>query len=294
MNGIPILTGHTRLTGLIGSPVAHSISPAMHNESFCFHRLDYVYLAFDVAPEQFGKAVDGLTALGARGWNCTMPHKRLMCERADVLSEEARLIGAVNTVVQKDGVLYGYNTDGKGFMRAVKEEGHDILGQKMTVLGAGGAAASIVVQAALDGVSEIDLFARKGRSWDAMQAVMDRTDRRTPCRLRMFELRDEGQLRKSLEESRILVNASSVGMAPQEGECLIPDRNFLHPGLAVADVIYSPKQTRLLKMAEEAGCPAFNGLYMLLYQGASAFELWTGKQMPVELVKEHCFGRDKR
>lgn len=283
------ITGHTGLTCLLGSPVAHSVSPAMHNESFRYHGLDYVYLAFDVAPEQFEKAVDGLTVMNARGFNCTMPHKRLMYERADVLSEEARLIGAVNTVVQENGVLTGYNTDGRGYMRAVKDAGHDIIGGKMTLLGAGGAAASIVAQAALDKVPKIDLIARKGGSWDAIQEVVDRVNQRTACEVCMYELRDTEQMKKSIQESRILINASSAGMSPHEDECLVPDESYLYPELIVSDVIYNPRKTRLLQMAEQAGCKAFNGMYMLLYQGAYAFELWTGKQMPVELVKGKYF-----
>ncbi|HBN56711.1 MAG TPA: quinate/shikimate dehydrogenase [Lachnospiraceae bacterium] len=283
------ITGHTGLTCLLGSPVAHSISPAMHNESFRYHGLDYVYLAFDVAPERFEQAVEGLVVMNARGWNCTMPHKRLMYERADVLSKEAKLIGAVNTVVQKDGVLTGYNTDGKGYMAAVKDAGYDIIGQKMTLLGAGGAAASIMAQAALDGVPYIDLIARKGGSWDSISKVADRVNDLTSCKVNMYELQDTAQMKKSIEESRILVNASSVGMSPHEDGCLVPNRMFLHPELIVSDVIYHPSETKLLKMAKEAGCPAFNGMYMLLYQGAYAFELWTDKKMPVELIKEKYF-----
>lgn len=284
-----MITGHTGLVCLLGSPVAHSISPAMHNEAFACHRLDYVYLAFDVAPERFDQVVDALTAMNARGWNCTMPHKRRMYERADQLSLEAQLIGAVNTVVQEQGVLTGYNTDGKGYMAAVRDAGYDILGEKMTVLGSGGAAASIIVQAALDGVAAIDLLARRGKSWDAIREVAERVNERTSCRVRMYELQDELQMKKSIGESRMLLNASSVGMSPREDACLIPDRTYLHPGLIVSDVIYHPKETKLLRMAKEAGCPAFNGMYMLLYQGAYAFELWTGKKMPVELVKEKYF-----
>lgn len=283
------ITGHTGLTCLLGSPVAHSISPAMHNESFRYHGLDYVYLAFDVAPERFEQALEGLVVMNARGWNCTMPHKRLMYERADVLSKEAQLIGAVNTVVQKDGVLTGYNTDGKGYMAAVKDAGYDIIGQKMTLLGAGGAAASIMAQAALDGVPYIDLIARKGGSWDSISKVADRVNNLTSCKVNMYELQDTAQMKKSIEESRILVNASSVGMSPHEDGCLVPDRMFLPPELIVSDVIYHPFETKLLKMAKEAGCPAFNGMYMLLYQGAYAFELWTDKKMPVELIKEKYF-----
>lgn len=284
-----MITGHTGLTCLLGSPVAHSISPAMHNESFRYHGLDYVYLAFDVAPERFESAVDGLITMNARGWNCTMPHKRVMYERADVLSKEAQLIGAVNTVVQENGVLTGYNTDGKGYMTAVKDAGFDIIGQKMTLLGAGGASASVVAQAALDGVPKIDLFARKGKSWDAIEEVVDRVNRHTFCSVQMYELKDETQMKKSIQESKILVNGSSVGMSPNEDGCLVPDAGYFHPELIVSDVIYNPRKTRLLKMAEGAGLPAFNGMYMLLYQGAYAFELWTGKEMPVELVKEKYF-----
>jgi shikimate dehydrogenase len=288
MNQVPI-TGHTGLTCLLGSPVAHSVSPAMHNESFRYHGLDYVYLAFDVQPEDFEKAVDGLIAMNARGWNCTMPHKRRMYERVDELSEEAQLIGAVNTVVQENGRLIGYNTDGKGYMKAVQDAGFDVLGQKMTLLGAGGAAASILAQAALDGVTDIDLLARKGKSWDAIQEVVDRVNGRTNCKVSMYELQDKAQMKKSIEESRILVNASSVGMSPHEDGCLIPDASFLRPGLIVSDTIYNPRKTKLLQMAEKTGCSYFNGMYMLLYQGAYAFELWTGLPMPVELVKERHF-----
>lgn len=289
-----LITGHTGLTCLLGSPVAHSVSPAMHNEAFRYHDLDYVYLAFDVAPERFEQAVDGLIVMNARGWNCTMPHKRLMYDRVDQLSEEARLIGAVNTVVQENGKLTGYNTDGKGYMTAVKDAGYDIIGQKMTILGAGGAAASIISQAALDGVPVIDLFARKGGSWDAIQKVADRVNASTSCRVSMYELRDQDKMRKSIGESRILVNASSVGMSPAEDACLIPDQSFFHPELIVSDVIYNPRETKLLKMAKASGLSAFNGMYMLLYQGAYAFELWTGKKMPVELIKGKYFATDFR
>lgn len=286
------ITGRTGLTCLIGSPVAHSISPAMHNEAFAYYGLDYIYMAFDVAAERFEQAVDGLVTLNARGWNCTMPHKRLMYERADVLSKEAELIGAVNTVVQEKGVLTGYNTDGKGYMTAVRDAGYDITGQKMTLLGAGGAAASIIAQAALDGVPEIDLIARKGNSWNAMQEVADRVNSRTCCKVEMYELQDVKQMKRSIQESRILVNASSVGMTPRENACLIPDSSFFHPELIVSDVIYHPGRTKLLQMAKQAGCPVFNGMYMLLYQGAYAFELWTGKEMPTERIKEKYFRQE--
>lgn len=284
-----MITGHTRLTGLLGYPAAHSISPAMHNEAFRYHGLDYVYLAFEVPPERLDTAVDGLIAMNARGWNCTMPHKRAMAQRVDHLSREAELIGAVNTVVQEDGVLTGYNTDGAGYMTAMKDAGYQIGDRKMTMLGAGGAAASIIVQAAVDGVPEIDLFARKGRSWDEIEQVIERINRGTSCKAELYELQDELQMRRSIGESAVLINGSSVGMAPHEDGCLIPDAGYFHPELIVSDVIYNPRKTRLLQMAEAAGLPFFNGMYMLLYQGADAFKLWTGMDMPVGLVKEKYF-----
>lgn len=143
------ITGHTQLTGLLGSPVAHSISPMMHNEAFRQLGLDYAYLAFDVGTDQLEKAADGLRALNVRGFNLTMPDKNLMCSLCDRLSPAAEIIGAVNTVVNDNGIFTGYMTDGIGYMRSVEDAGHHIIGKKMTLLGAGGAASAILVQAAL-------------------------------------------------------------------------------------------------------------------------------------------------
>lgn len=146
------ITGHTVLTALLGSPVAHSISPMMHNEAFRQLGLDYAYLAFDVDLAHLKDAVDGLKILNCRGFNCTMPHKTLICEYVDHLSQAASLIGAVNTVVNDNGILTGHNTDGIGYMQSVSAAGFDIIGEEMTLLGTGGAATAIAVQAALDGV----------------------------------------------------------------------------------------------------------------------------------------------
>ena len=152
------ITGHTGLTGLLGSPVAHSISPMMHNEAFEQLGLDYVYLAFDVGTDKLETAVEGLRALNVRGFNLTMPDKNLMCTLCDRLSPAAEISGAVNTVVNEDGILTGHTTDGIGYMQAARDAGHDLAGKKMTLMGAGGAATAILVQAALDGLSEISVF----------------------------------------------------------------------------------------------------------------------------------------
>ena len=283
------ITGTTVLTGLLGSPVAHSISPLMHNASFEALGLDYAYLCFDVGTDRLKEAVEGLRAMGARGWNLTMPDKNLMCQLADKLSPASEISGAINTIVNDDGVLTGYTTDGTGYMRAAEEAGFPLPGKVMTLLGGGGAATAILVQAALDGMKEIRVFNRKSPTFDRLSAIAGQLNRRTDCLVTVHPLEDTENLRASIADSDILTNASNIGMAPHTDACPIPDASFLRPELIVSDIIYNPRQTKLLQMASETGCPFFNGLYMLLYQGAASFELWTGREMPVELIKEKYF-----
>lgn len=284
------ITGHTRLTALLGSPVAHSISPMMHNESFQYHNLDYVYLCFDVNEEGLAIAVDGLKKIGIRGFNLTMPNKNKMVELIDHLSPAGQLIGAINTVVNDDGILTGHNTDGVGFMRSLEDAGHNIIGKTMTVLGAGGAATAICAQAALDGVACIHIFARTtSRFWNRTAEFVKKINEMTNCKAILHDNADQKALKDALNDSAILVNASSVGMAPNTDASLIEDPSYFHKGLIVYDAIYNPRETKLLRLAREAGCETCNGLYMLLYQGAEAFRIWTGKEMPVDLIKEKYF-----
>ncbi len=283
------ITGHTKLTGLLGSPVSHSISPAMHNEAFQQLSLDYVYLAFDVGTENLKTAVDGLCALNVRGFNLTMPNKNAMCKLCDSLSPAAEIIGAVNTVVNENGYLTGHTTDGIGYMCALKEDGYDIIGKKMTILGAGGAATSVFVQAALDGVSEISIFSRRSPFWERAERIIHTLTERTNCKISLFDYENPDILRREIGESAILTNGTSVGMAPNTEQSLITDPTLFHKDLIVSDVIYNPRKTQLLKLAEGNGCRTQNGLYMLLYQGAEAFKLWTGKEMPVKIIKEKYF-----
>lgn len=283
------ISGHTRLLCLLGDPVSHSISPAMHNLSFETLGLDFVYLAFPTTIEQFDTTTTVLKQVGARGFNCTMPCKRIAAEKCDTLSPAARLMNSVNTVVIENGKLIGHNTDGVGYMRSVQDAGHDIIGKEMTLLGSGGAASAILAQAALDGVKKIHLFARKGNSWNMIEKQVHEINNSTCCQVALQELADTTALKASIQDSAILVNASSVGMAPNEDQCLIPNASFFHPELIVSDVIYNPRKTKLLRMAEDCGLSTFNGMYMLLYQGAEAFKIWTGKDMPVDLVKQKLF-----
>ncbi len=283
------ITGHTGLTCLLGRPVSHSISPMMHNDSFLALGLDYRYLAFDVALEELETAVNGLKTMGVRGFNLTMPHKNLMCSLCDELSPAAEIIGAVNTVVNENGKLIGHTTDGVGYMQALKEDHIDIIGKKITVLGAGGAASSIFVQAALDGVKEISIFSRRGHFFERAESIISVLKEKTNCCIHLYDFSNEDILRKEISESVLLVNGTSVGMAPNEQNSIITDPSMFHKDLVVSDVIYNPRETALLKLAREAGCKTQNGLYMLLYQGAEAFRLWTGQTMPVELIKEKYF-----
>ena len=283
------ITGHTRLTGLLGSPVSHSISPMMHNEGFEQLGLDYVYLAFDVPVDKLSSVVDSFRAMNVRGFNLTMPHKNEMCTLCDFLSPAAEIIGAVNTVVNENGQLIGHNTDGIGYMRALKDAGFNITGKKMTILGAGGAATSIFVQAALDGVSEISIFSRRSRFYERAEQIIQVLSERTACKISLYDFDNPEILKREISESAILVNATSVGMAPNTEQSLIPDTSFFHKDLIVSDVIYNPRETKLLKLAREAGCQTQNGLYMLLYQGAEAFKLWTGEEMPIQIIKDKYF-----
>ena len=285
------ITGHTVLTGLLGSPVEHSISPMMHNEAFRCLGLDYVYLAFNVGTENLKTAVEGLKVLGVRGFNLTMPDKNLMAKYCDHLSPAAEMIGAVNTVVNDNGILTGYTTDGIGYMQAARDAGFDLTEKTMTLLGGGGAATAICVQAALDGLKEIRVFNLKDEFYPRLQELLNKINDRTDCKVTLNDLADEEALKESIQTSHILVNGTSVGMSPNADACLIKDMSVFRPDLIVSDVIYNPEETKLLRLAREHGCPTFNGLYMLLYQGAAAFKLWTGKDMPIDVIKEKYFKR---
>lgn len=280
------ITGHTELIGLIATPIRHSKSPTMHNEAFAKLGLDYAYLAFEVGTEQLEDAVKGFKALGVRGYNVSMPNKTVIGKYLDKLSPAAELCGAVNTVVNDNGVLTGNITDGIGYMRSLKDKGFDVIGKKMTIVGAGGAATAIEIQAALDGVKEISIFNRKDEFWDRAVQNVKNINEKTNCKATLFDLDGKEALRREIADSYLFANATGVGMKPLEGQMVIPDASYLRPNLIVTDVVYMPTKTKLLEVAEEVGCPCMNGLGMMLYQGAAAFKMWTGEDMPIAYMKE--------
>ena len=280
------ITGHTELIGLIATPIRHSSSPRMHNEAFAKLGLDYAYLAFEVGTEDLEDTIKGFRAMKVRGSNVSMPNKTVVHKYLDKLSDAAQMCGAVNTIVNDDGVLTGHITDGIGYMSGLKDAGIDIIGKKMTIVGAGGAATAIQVQAALDGVKEISIFNRKDAFYERAQKTVKDINEKTNCKATLYDLDDLDKLKEEIASSYIFTNATGMGMKPLEGQTYIPDKSFLRKDLIVTDVVYAPAETALLKMAKEVGCKTLNGFPMMLFQGAAAFKLWTNQNMPIEHVKE--------
>lgn len=276
----------TILIGLMAYPIRHSSSPTMHNEAYAKLGENYVQMAFEVDNDSLKDAVQSMRALGMRGSNISMPNKTEVIKYLDELSPEAELCGAVNTVVNDNGHLKGYNTDGTGFMAALKDNNIDVIGKKMTIVGAGGAATAVSIQAALDGVKEISIFNIKDAAWERGVNNADKINANTKCKANVYDLADLDKLKEEIEDSFIFVNATGVGMKPMEGQTYIPDKSFLRPDLVVVDVIYAPRETALLKMAKEVGCKTMNGLGMMLFQGDAACRLYTGKSMPIPYMKE--------
>lgn len=285
------INGHTKLFCLIGSPVGHSGSPAMYNYSFERVGIDAAYLAFDIPLEKLDEGVAALKTLGVGGFNVTMPDKTAVTKLLDDISPAAKLIGACNTVtVSPDGKLTGYNTDGIGFVRNLAEHGVKVAGQKIVLLGAGGAATAIAVQAALDGAAEIHIFNRKDEFYPNAQLTVEKLTKAVPdCNVSVQPLEDGEALAAAVKGCGILVNATKVGMKPLDGQSLIPEA-LLRKDLVVADTVYNPRETQLILDAKTAGCKAaVGGIGMLLWQGVEAFRLFTGKDMPAQEVLEKFF-----
>ena len=286
------INGHTKLYALIGSPVGHSGSPAMQNYSFQKLGIDAAYLAFDVPVEKTKEALDALRTLHAGGCNVTMPCKTAAAQLVDRLSPAAELVGACNTVViEEDGTMTGHITDGVGFVRNLKEHGIEIKGQKLVLLGTGGAATAIVVLVALDGVYELAIFNLQDESYANGEKTVEKIKNAVPGigNVYIADLADKVLLKEVIGKSDILVNATRAGMSPLDNVLPVPEE-YLHKDLAVADVVYNPRETLLIKKAKEAGCrAAVGGIGMLLWQGAEAFKLFTGQEMPADEVMEKFF-----
>jgi len=275
------IDGYTRLAAVVANPIKHSISPFIHNSAFEATNTNGVYLAWEVDATELAETVANIRRYQMYGINLSMPYKEQVIAYLDQLSEEACLIGAVNTVVNREGTLIGYNTDGKGFFKSLPS--FKISRKRLVLLGAGGAAKAILAQAILDGVSQISIFVRSS-SMEKTRPYLEKIQNATGFRVDLFALEDVQDLQDSITKADLLVNATSVGMDGSSQP--IPTSIVLPEKLMVADVIYQPFETPFLKWAKEQGNQSINGLGMLLYQAAEAFELWTGKEMPTDQIWE--------
>ena len=279
-----VISGKTRLCGVIGDPIEHTMSPVMHNAAFREKGIDYLYVPFRVKKEELGKAIEGMRALNIKGLNVTLPHKVAVIPLLDTLDPLAEKIGAVNTIVNEDGALQGYNTDASGFLQALLEKGIEPEGKNVVILGAGGASRAISLILA-DRGADLVIFNRL-LELDWAEELADRISQVFNREVKARELNRENLI-QALGKADILVNATSVGMSPNINQTPV-DSDLLRPGLIVYDIVYNPIKTRLLREAEAAGAETIGGLDMLVWQGAIAFEKWTGLNAPVELMRQEA------
>ena len=262
----------------------------MQNGVFEALGLDYVYVAFDVGLGQVEDAVRGLRAMNFRGSNVTTPLKQAVCPFLDRLTPAAEMAGAANVIVNDDGVLTGHISDGEGYMMSLADAGVPYVGKKMTLIGAGGAATAVAIQAAIDGVRALSMFNPRDAFYEGGEKTAAKLRSRYGCDARMFDLADLGALRGELASSDILTQGTSIGMEATIDQCVVPDASYLHSRLVVTDLIYVPLETRLLKMAKSAGNRTLSGLGMQLFQAAPAFKMWTGRDMPIDIARRLLFG----
>lgn len=280
MTGFVEINAHTQFCGVIGNPVEHSLSPAIHNAAFQKLGLNFVYLAFRV--DVIGDAIKGLKALGGfRGASVTIPHKVSVVPFLDDIEATAKQIGAVNTILAVDGKLTGYNTDATGAFRALREGGAPLKNESVVMLGSGGAARAIAFAlAAESGISSLNLLGIEEKERKALAE-----DLRTKTSMKVVDAYlDETTLKAVLPHARVLIHCTPIGMAPKVGKSCVPAM-LLHRGLTVMDIVYNPRDTQLLNDAHAAGCRTIRGLEMFLHQAAAQFELWTNKPAPIDVMR---------
>ena len=270
----------TQFCGVIGNPIEHSLSPAIHNAAFQKLALNFVYLAWKV--DRIGDAVGGLRALGNfRGASVTIPHKVAVLPFLDEVDTTARHIGAVNTIVAEEGQLLGMNTDATGALRALREGSAPLKGASVVIVGSGGAARAIAF--ALASEAEVRRLHLLGIEVDERRNLAADLRDKTGVSVEEEDL-DESRLKNVLPEARVLIHCTPVGMAPKIGRSCIPPQ-VLHRELIVMDVVYNPRETQLLIEARTAGCRTISGLEMFLYQAVAQFERWTGQSAPVQVMR---------
>ena len=273
------ISGRTRVCAVIGDPIEHTLSPTMHNAAFEHLKLDFVFVAFKVTSDELENAVRGACALGIRGLNVTMPHKNSVTEFLDEADPAVKFLGAANTILNQSGRLKGFNTDGVGALKALKQNGVNLAGKRVLLLGAGGAAKAIAFSLAKE-VDELCILNRDAVKARELASILEPFGKKIVGN----ELSPK-QLQQELQDSDVLINATFVGMTPYASDSLVkPD--WLKPELTVMDIVYNPVETKLLRDARAARAKVINGVEMLLYQGAASFEIWTGCKAPVDVMRK--------
>ncbi|MBQ0000143.1 MAG: shikimate dehydrogenase [Clostridiales bacterium] len=291
------ISGKTRLLAVIGTPIKHSGSPIMYNYCFDHYGIDAAYLAFECDVPQVKDFITAMRMMNIKGANVTMPCKQEVAKYMDHLSPAARFIGAVNTIVNDNGVLTGHITDGMGVVLDLKDHGISIVGKKIVLLGAGGAASAVMVQCALDGAASVTVFNRGEEGLKKAEVIGEKMKADgVACEMAFYSTADSTFMHDEIRKADILINATSVGMRPKtEGISLVTDMSVFREDMVVYDVIYNPPVTKLMADAMENGCKPENvigGKGMLLWQGAGAFKLYTGLEMPAQELKAFLAERE--
>jgi shikimate dehydrogenase len=275
-----VISGKTRVCGVIGDPIEHTLSPVMHNAAFEALKIDYVFLAFNVKSAEVGNAISGMRALAVHGLNVTMPHKNAVVKYLDEVDPTGKAIGSVNTILNKDGRLLGFNTDGVGALNALEQNGVNPRSKKIVLLGAGGAAKAIAYTLAQE-ADELVILNRTLKPATELATLLKEKFRK---KINSGEL-SPSMIEENLADSDVLINATSVGMNPNINQTPVAPE-WLKPDLAVMDIVYNPIETKLAKDAKASGAKVVSGVEMLIYQGAVSFEIWTACKAPVEVMRK--------
>jgi shikimate dehydrogenase len=283
-----VVSGKTRVYGVIGDPIEHTLSPVMHNAAFEALKLDCVFLAFKVKSAEVGNAISGMRAFNIQGLNVTMPHKETVIKHLDEIDPTARFLNAVNTIQNKNGKLLGFNTDGVGALKALRANQVDPKDKKVLLLGAGGAARAVAYSLSQE-VGELVILNRTPKPAEELASFLKKTSNK---KITVGLLSPE-TIETNLAETNILINATSIGMKPNADQSPIK-AEWLRRNLAVMDIVYNPVETKLAKNAKAAKATVVSGIEMLIYQGAASFEIWTSCKAPVEVMRKAALNNLKK
>ena len=279
------ISGKTRVCGVIGDPIEHSLSPTIQNAAFRHLKLDFVFLAFRVKAVNLEKAIRGMQGLAIHGLNVTMPHKSAVVDFLDEVDSTVKFLGSANTILNRNGELSGFSTDGVGALRALRENDVSLSGNKVLLLGAGGAAKAIAFALA----PEVGELAILNRSAEKAETLAENLKSISNLKV-VGSVLSADAIAENLQEADVLVNATSAGMKPNLYQSLVASQ-LLRSDLTVMDIVYNPVETKLAKDAKAAGAKVISGVEMLIYQGAASYEIWTGRSAPIEVMRKAALNK---